>query len=101
MAQDPRPSIPLDLEGRYDDQKAGGAFDVKKTLGAPHTSPPAGRVIDSTSATGQEFQAPNGFQTKINGTQLKVVQTGGTKGVSKYVRGLDNRRYSSSRISRS
>jgi hypothetical protein len=79
-----RNSLDLNLDGRQHNQRAGGAFDVKKTLGQPHTSVPAGKIIDASSAKGQEFQNPNGFETKVpmGESRLKMVQSGGKQGVS-------------------
>src|SRR5512137_1613608 len=79
-----RNSLDLNLDGRLHNQRAGGAFDVKETLGQPHTSVPAGKLIDAASSKGQEFQNPNGFETKVPmlESRFKVVQSGGTQGVS-------------------
>lgn len=95
MANDNRPSLSRNLDGRLHTQKAGSTFDVKDTLLNPHTSVPAGRIIDSTSANGQEFQNPNGFETRvpIMVTRMKDAQGNSSKQLSKYSKGLDNRRY--------
>jgi hypothetical protein len=91
-----RESIAKDINTRFETQRAGGAFDVKETLGSPNVDVPAGKMIDAKSANGQEFQNPNGFETRVPSmeSRFKVVQSSGTKGVSKFVRGLDTRRYS-------
>ena len=90
-----RPSLTTNIETRYDTQHAGGAFDVKKTLGSPGTVPLTGNVIDSVSRNGQTFQSPNGFQVKmlLQQSQLIAVQSGDTRGLSTYIRGLDTTRY--------
>lgn len=95
MANDSRPSLTKDIEQRYDSQRAGGAFDVKDTLGTPNTSVPAGKLIDATSMNATQFQNPAGFETKVTMQQSRflVVQSNGTSGVSRYVKTLDNRRY--------
>lgn len=90
-----RESLDKTLDGRYLTQHAGGAFDVKQTLGPPGTSPSAGTVIDAISLQGSNFQAPNGFQVKvIEGiTQLKDAQGTKSKELSLYIRGFSSRRY--------
>ncbi len=91
MAEETRPSISKTLDQRYVTQRAGGAFNVKQTLDS--YSP--GTVNDSLSAKATEFQSPAGFVVKsgVNGTQFKDAQGTQSKQLSKYVRGLDNRRY--------
>lgn len=90
-----RPSLTKDIEQRYSSQRAGGAFDVKDTLGTPNTSVPAGKLIDATSMNATQFQSPAGFETKvpIQQSRFLVVQSNGGSGVSRYVKSLDNRRY--------
>ena len=91
MADDIRPSLSKTLDQRYDTQRAGGAFNVKQTL----DSYAPGVVNDSLSAQATEFQSPAGFvvKTGVNGTQFKDAQGTQSKQLSRYVRGLDNRRY--------
>lgn len=98
MAEDTRPSLATNLDGRLHNQKAGGAFDVKKTLGDPHTGVPGGVAPGTANANGQEFQSPNGFVKKslVGVTQMKDAQGLQSKQLSRYVRGLDNRKYSRS-----
>lgn len=91
-----RPSLTTDLQKRYSTQRAGGAFDVKQTLGGPGTSPAAGTTIDATSMQGNEFQAPNGFEVKagkVGVTQLKDAQGNTSKQLSKYIQGFSNKKY--------
>lgn len=85
-----RNSLDINLDGRFHNQRAGGAFDVKETLEGPHVGVPSGKMIDATSAQGQEFQTKNGFETKVPKleSRFKVVESGGTQGVSEY--GLPN-----------
>jgi len=91
----PRPSLTTDLQTRYGNQRAGGAFDVKKTLGGPGTQPAAGTTIDATSIQGSNFQSPNGFEVKAKqgDTQLKEAQGTTSKELSLYIRGFSNKKY--------
>lgn len=90
-----RPSLTTDLQTRYNNQRAGGAFDVKKTLGGPGTQPSSGTTIDATSMLGQEFQAPNGFEVKVQQgvTQMKDAQGTTSKELSRYLRGFSSKKY--------
>jgi hypothetical protein len=90
-----RKSLTTDLQTRYSNQRAGGAFDVKKTLGGPGTNPATGTTIDATSMLGQEFQAPNGFEVKVQQgiTQMKDAQGTTSKQLSRYLRGFSNKKY--------
>lgn len=91
----PRPSLTTDLQTRYSNQRAGGAFDVKKVLGAPGTEPAAGKTIDAVSAQGAAFQAPNGFEVKVmqGDTQFKDAQGTTSKQLSRYIKGFSNQKY--------
>lgn len=91
----PRPSLTTTLDQRYAKQRAGEAFDVKAVLGQPGTEPVAGKTIDAVSQQGANFQSPNGFQVRMmpQVSQLLVVQSNDTKGLSTYVKGLDTTRY--------
>lgn len=95
MANENRPSLKTDLMSRYATQKSGGAFDVKKVLKNPGNVVQSGETINATSANGQAFQSPNGFEvkTQIGVTQFKDVQGGVSKQLSMYSKALDNRRY--------
>lgn len=86
-----RESLNTNLETRFSKQKAGGAFDVKETLSANNLQ--NGKTIDAVSANGASFQSPNGFAVKTSKTQMKMAQTEGKDGLSKYVKNLDTRRY--------
>jgi hypothetical protein len=79
-----RPSLGKDIRSRYSTQKAGGAFDVKETLGQPETEVPAGNLLDAASAHGQSYKTKNGFETKLQrgDSRFKVVATGGKDGKS-------------------
>lgn len=93
-----RPSLTTTLDQRYATQRAGGAFDVKKTLGAPGTAPTAQSVIegDTKSMNGSQFQSPNGFETDIlqGQTQLKDAQGNGqSKEISRYIKGFSSKKY--------
>lgn len=96
-----RPSLTKDLETRYAMQRAGGAFDVKKTLGSPGTVPVAGTVIDNQSQQSVKFQSPNGFEVKtMQGvTQVldAIAANGGgqakSKQLSTYIKGIDTTKY--------
>ena len=85
MANDPRPSLTMNIETRYPKQHEGGAFDVRKTLDSEDGT----KTIDAASANGQQFQLKNGFLPKPNTmiTQLNL------NNQSRYVKNLDNRRY--------
>jgi len=91
MAQDTRPSLSKTLDQRYNTQHAGGAFDVKEIINSYRAGSPTG--TPSTLAT--EFQSPAGFVVKpsLTVTQFKDAQGTQSKQLSRYVRGLDNRRY--------
>lgn len=84
-----------DMETRYSNQRAGGAFDVKKVLGPPGTSPGAGTTIDATSIQGANFQSPNGFEVKVKQGVTQMLDAQGTtsKQLSVYVKGLSTRKY--------
>jgi hypothetical protein len=92
-----RPSLTTTLDQRYATQKAGGAFDVKKTLGAPGTAPTAQAVIegDTVSMNGNQFQSPNGFETDVlqGQTQLKDAQGTTSKELSRHIKGFSNKKY--------
>ena len=90
-----RPSLTNDLQSRYGKQHAGGAFDVKKTLGGPGTQPAAGTTIDAVSMLGAEFQNPNGFEVKVKQgvTGLKDAQGTTSKELSRYIKGFSSRKY--------
>lgn len=90
-----RPSLTTDLQSRYSSQKAGGAFDVKKILGAPGTEPAAGTTIDAVSQQGANFQSPNGFEVKVKQgiTQMKEAQGTSSKQLSLYIKGFNNKKY--------
>jgi hypothetical protein len=89
----PRPSLTTDLASRYQNQKAGGAFDVKKTLSSTNLQP--GKTIDATSIQGQKFQSPDGFEVKdgTNGTQFIDAQGDKSKELSLYIKGFNNKKY--------
>lgn len=91
----PRPSLTTDLATRYQNQRAGGAFDVKKTLGAPGTEPASGTTIDAVSMQGASFQSPNGFEVKVKqgDTQMKDAQGTTSKQLSLYMQGFSNKKY--------
>jgi hypothetical protein len=96
-----RPSLIKDLETRYGTQRAGGAFDVKKTLGQPGTVPVAGTIIDNQSQQSAKFQSPNGFEVKVmqGVTQVldAIAANGGgqakSRELSTYIKGLDTTKY--------
>jgi hypothetical protein len=90
-----RPSLTTDLQTRYTNQRAGGAFDVKQVLGGPGSTPAPGTTIDATSMQGAEFQSPNGFEVKVRQgeTQMKDAQGTTSRELSLYIRGFSNRRY--------
>jgi len=90
-----RPSLTTDLESRYGTQHAGGAFDVKETLGGPGNTPVAGTIIDALSAQATTFQSPAGFLVKeaLCVTQFLDAQGSTSKQLSRYVKGLDTRKY--------
>jgi len=90
-----RESLTTDLQTRYTRQRAGGAFDVKQTLGGPGTQPAAGTTIDATSMNGSEFQSPNGFEVKVaqGVTQMKDAQGTTSRELSRYLRGFSSRKY--------
>ena len=100
MADDTRPSIPTELHKRYDTIPTPMTKEVSNTLGSPHQSPPSGAAPKTANANGQNFQSPNGFLMKpiIGETQLKDAQGTVSKQLSRYVKGLDNRKYSTARI---
>lgn len=95
MATEKRPSLVETLEQRYASQRAGGAFDVKKTLKNPGNTPAAGTVIDAINIQGAQFQSPNGFEVKVpqGQTQLKDAQGTRSKQLSRYMIGFDGRKY--------
>ncbi len=95
MAQDTRPSLSTNLDGKIHNQRVGGTFDVKNTLGNPHSGVPGGIAAGTSNVNGQEFQSPNGFikKTIIGMTQMKDAQGTQSRQLSRYVRGLDNRKY--------
>ena len=86
-----RKSLKTDLATRYQTQRVGGAFDVKKTL----ASEIPGRVNDALSMQGTEFQSPAGFEVGfgVNGTQFKDAQGTKSKELSRYIRGIDTTKY--------
>lgn len=92
-----RPSLTTDLASRYSNQRAGGAFDVKQTLGNPGTQPKKQTVIegDTKSQQGANFQSPNGFETDVvpMQTQLKDAQGTTSKELSSYIKGFSNQKY--------
>jgi hypothetical protein len=90
-----RQSLTKTLEERYANQRAGGTFDVKKTLGGVGQTPVAGTTIDATSMQGNEFQAPNGFEVKVlqGKTQMKDAQGMASKQLSRYLQGFSNVKY--------
>jgi hypothetical protein len=90
-----RPSLTTDLLSRYSSQKVGEAFDVKKTLGAPGSTPQAGAVIDANSIQAQRFQSPKGFEVKASqeGTQFLDAQGTTSKQLSVYVQNLSTQKY--------
>jgi hypothetical protein len=81
-----RDSLVKNINDRYATQRAGGAFDVKETLGQPNTEVSPGKVIDAKSVSGQTYQTKNGFVAKSETgiSQLKVVQSNGSDGSSQY-----------------
>ena len=91
-----RPSLTTDLLTRYSNQKVGEAFDVKKTLGSPGSTPQAGSTIDANSIQAQRFQAPKGFEVKVGqeGTQFLDAQGTTSKQLSTYVQNLSTQKYS-------
>jgi hypothetical protein len=91
----PNPATLPNLETRYQTQKVGGAFDVKKVLGAPGISPAAGTIINATSMQGDNFQFPDGFEVKVKPeiTQLKDAQGTMSKQLSIYMKGFSNQKY--------
>ena len=90
-----RPSLTTDLQTRYAQQREGGAFDVKKVLGGPGSTPAAGTTIDAISSNAVSFQSPAGFEVKslVGVTQLKDAQGTTSKQLSIYMKGFDNTRY--------
>lgn len=90
-----RQSLTKNLETRYGQQKAGGAFDVKEVLKSPNVSPAAGTVFDAKSSNAQQFKSPNGFEFKLPTMETRFKDAQGTKSkqLSSYVRNLDTTRY--------
>lgn len=102
MANDNRQSLTQTLEQRYSNQREGGAFEIKKVLGNPGTSPKAGSIIDASSLQGASFQTLNGFEVKATQTITQMLDAAATNGpsgggkskqLSRYMRGFDNRKY--------
>jgi len=90
-----RPSLTKTLEERYANQRAGGTFDVKQTLGGVGQTPVAGTTIDATSMQGNDFQSPNGFEVKVlqGKTQMKDAQGTTSKQLSRHLQGFSNIKY--------
>ena len=90
-----RPSLTITLEDRYNTQKVGSAFDVKKTLGGPGTVPAPGTTINATSLNGKEFQNPDGFEVGVSTgmTQLEDAQGNTSKQLSVYMSGFSDQKY--------
>jgi len=79
-----RPSLNTNLENRYNTQRVGGAFDAKSIMNDGGSQP----LINSSQEA--EFTKP-GFQTKLPHGTSQFKNDG--LGLSKYVKGLDTRRY--------
>lgn len=92
-----RPSLKTDLLSRYSNQRVGSAFDVKRTLNNPNSSPAVGTTIDAESIQGANFQTPNGFEVKKSKqgiTQMKDANTeGSSKELSLFIKGFSNKKY--------
>jgi hypothetical protein len=86
-----RPSMDTDLESRYNNQRIGSAFDIKRML-----SRKSGQIVDAESLNGATFQNPNGFEVggSVDGTQFKDAQGLFSKELSIYMKGFSNKRYS-------
>ena len=92
-----RQSLNKDLETRYKSQKAGGAFDVKKRLGAPGTPVGPTMPIDGN----ENVYTVDDFKTKMmqGVTELKEALEANTsssprsKQMSLYIKGFNNRKY--------
>ena len=90
-----RPSLTTDLQTRYANQREGGAFDVKVTLGPPGSSPKAGTTIDASSMNAVQFQSPRGFEVRVMQgiTQFLDAQSAPSKQLSTYIKGFNNQKY--------
>lgn len=90
-----RPSLTINLEDRYSTTSVGGAFNVQKTLGSPGTVPSAQKVIegDTNSMNANTFQSPAGFETNMRQSQFLEVQSNGTTGLSRLIKGFNNTPY--------
>lgn len=84
------------LDSRFKVVQSGGK-DGTSTYSMIPGNDQAGAVVDASSANGQAFQSPNGFEVKVPAlvSRMIAVQSGGKSGLSRYVRGLDTRKYSS------
>ena len=97
MPNNERSSLSNNIETRYKNQHAGGAFEVKDTLKAPGSSPARGTVIDSFSMQATDFQTPAGFKVKADQggvTQMKDAISGNSsRELSRYLRGFSSVKY--------
>lgn len=94
-----RPSLTTNLESRYSNQRAGGAFDVKQRLKAPGRSPQNG---DRMPIDGNErLYSEDDFAVKqqLGVTELLDAKEANTSGAPKskemslYIRGFNNQKY--------
>ena len=90
MTPTTRTSLNTDLASRYDKQRVGSAFDIKKIL-----STKTGQIINATSMQSAGFQSPSGFVVGNNDgvTQFKDAQSTTSKGLSTYVKGFNSQKY--------
>lgn len=88
-----RDSLKTGLLGRYETQKAGGAYNVQQDLKTNGSN----ALSVGASSFDQLYTVNKGFKIKqgIMQTEFKEAAAGGvSKGLSLYIKGLDTRRYS-------
>lgn len=94
-----RNSLSTDLETRYKNQKVGSAFDVKKVLKDPGSSPQSG---ERTPINGNEHlvsvddfavKQPIGVTEFLDALEANTSSSPKSKQISRFMDGFSNRKY--------
>lgn len=87
-----RESLKTGLVGRYEKQRAGGAFDVKSDL---KTDGSNALSVGDNSSKDQLYTKTKGFKIKqgLMQSEFKEVDGGESKQLSLFVKGLNTKRY--------
>ena len=94
-----RPSLETDLESRYSNQRVGSAFDVKKLLKEPGSSPQSGERMPINgnehlvSVDDFAVKAKVGITEFLDALEANTTTSPSSKEMSLFMRGFTNKKY--------